>query len=132
PLLTSDQSLSKGSKDSPDDGFKPSGEEEKKDFEDPRNVDSEVLSTKEPRINQEKDANVNNTNNINTASDGNNTNNVNTVSSTINADGLEDNAAYENIVYGCDDDLNMPNLEEIAYSDDDKDVGALTSQGSST
>ncbi|GJT82273.1 putative ribonuclease H-like domain-containing protein [Tanacetum coccineum] len=78
PLLTSDQSLSKGSKDSPDDGFKPSGEEEKKDFEDPGNVDSEVLSTKEPRINQEKDANVNNTNNINTASDGNNTNNVNT------------------------------------------------------
>ncbi|GJT78562.1 putative ribonuclease H-like domain-containing protein [Tanacetum coccineum] len=124
PLLTSDQSLSKGSKDSPDDGFKPSGEEEKKDSEDPGNEDSEVPSTKEPRINQEKDANVNSTNNINTASDGNNTNNVNTVSSTVNAAGLEDNAAHENIVYGCDDDPNMPNLEEIAYSDDDEDVGA--------
>nr|GEV93106.1 retrovirus-related Pol polyprotein from transposon TNT 1-94 [Tanacetum cinerariifolium] len=27
-------------------------------------------------------------------------------------------------VYGCIDDLNMPNLEEIVYSDDDEDVGA--------
>ncbi|GJS24087.1 putative ribonuclease H-like domain-containing protein [Tanacetum coccineum] len=78
PLLTSDPSLSKGSKDSPDDGFKPSREEEKKDFEDPRNEDSEVP---------------------------------------------KDNDAHENIVYGCDDDLNMPNLEEISYSNDDEDVG---------
>ncbi|GJT38887.1 ribonuclease H-like domain-containing protein [Tanacetum coccineum] len=115
PLLTSDQSLSKGSKDSLDDEFKPSGEEEKKDSKDPGNKDSEVPSTKEPRINQEKDANVNSTNNINTASDGNNTNNVNIVSSTVNAAGLEDNASHENIVYRCDDDPNMPNLEEIAY-----------------
>ncbi|GKC96346.1 retrovirus-related pol polyprotein from transposon TNT 1-94, partial [Tanacetum coccineum] len=124
PLLTADQSLFKGSKDSPNDGFKPSGEEEKKDSEDPRNEDSEVPSTKEPRINQENDANINTTNNINTASDGISTNNVNTVSSTVNVAGLEDNAAHENIVYGCDDDPNMPNLEEIAYSDDDEDVGA--------
>ncbi|GJS19977.1 hypothetical protein Tco_0448609 [Tanacetum coccineum] len=100
PLLTSDQSLSKG------------------------NEDSEVPSSKEPRINQEKDANVNSTNNINTASDGNNTNNVNTVSSTVNAVGLEDNDVDENIVYGCIDDPNMHNLEEIAYSDDDEEVGA--------
>ncbi|GKF25657.1 hypothetical protein Tco_0081551, partial [Tanacetum coccineum] len=100
PLLTSGPSLSKG------------------------NEVSEVPSTKEPRINQEKDANVNSTNNINVASDGNNTNNVNTVSSTINAAGLEENVAHENIVYGCDDDPNMPNLEEIAYSVDDEDVGA--------
>nr|GEX34420.1 copia protein [Tanacetum cinerariifolium] len=40
----------------------------KKDAEDPRNKDSEVLSTEEPTVNQEKDANVNNTNNINTVS----------------------------------------------------------------
>ncbi|GJX15697.1 ribonuclease H-like domain-containing protein [Tanacetum coccineum] len=99
PLLTSDQSLSKG------------------------NEDSEVPSTKKPRINQEKDANVNSINNINAASDGNNTNNVNTVSLTVNAAGLEDNPTHENIVYGCDDDPNMPNLEEIAYSDDDEYVG---------
>ncbi|GJT88826.1 putative ribonuclease H-like domain-containing protein [Tanacetum coccineum] len=96
----------------------------KKDSKDPGNEDSEVPSTNEPRINHEKDSNVNSTNNINTASDGNNTNNVNTISLTVNAAGLEDNAAHKNIVYGCDDDPNMPNLEEIAYSDDDEDVGA--------
>ncbi|GJU76253.1 putative ribonuclease H-like domain-containing protein [Tanacetum coccineum] len=108
----------------PDDGFKPSGEEEKKDSKDPGNEDSEVPSTKVPRINQEKDANVNSTNNINTANDGNNTNNVNIVSSTVNAAGLEDNDVDEDIVYRCIDDLNMPNLEEIAYSDDGEEVGA--------
>ncbi|GJX18291.1 hypothetical protein Tco_0219123 [Tanacetum coccineum] len=36
---------------------------------------------------------------------------------------IKDSAVDENIVYGCADDLNMPNLEEIVYSDDDKDVG---------
>ncbi|GJV16207.1 retrovirus-related pol polyprotein from transposon TNT 1-94 [Tanacetum coccineum] len=30
----------------------------------------------------------------------------------------------ENIVYGCIDDPNMPNLEEIVYSDNDEEVGA--------
>ncbi|GJS15799.1 ribonuclease H-like domain-containing protein [Tanacetum coccineum] len=30
----------------------------------------------------------------------------------------------KNIVYGCADDLNMPNLEDIVYSDDDEEVGA--------
>ncbi|GJT60890.1 ribonuclease H-like domain-containing protein [Tanacetum coccineum] len=34
----------------------------------------------------------------------------------------KNNAADENIVYGCDDDLNMPNLEEIVYSYDDEGV----------
>ncbi|GKF16536.1 retrovirus-related pol polyprotein from transposon TNT 1-94 [Tanacetum coccineum] len=40
------------SKDSPDVGFKPSREEEKKDAEDSENKDSEVPSIKEPRVNQ--------------------------------------------------------------------------------
>ncbi|GJS56276.1 ribonuclease H-like domain-containing protein [Tanacetum coccineum] len=66
PLLTSDPSLSKRSKDSPDAGFKPSGEEEKMDSEHLENENSEVPNTEEPRVNQEHDANVNNTNNINT------------------------------------------------------------------
>ncbi|GJY77868.1 putative ribonuclease H-like domain-containing protein [Tanacetum coccineum] len=39
-------------------------------------------------------------------------------------DANEDNVVDENIVYGCADDLNMPNLEDIVYSDDDEDVGA--------
>ncbi|GKE35321.1 putative ribonuclease H-like domain-containing protein, partial [Tanacetum coccineum] len=57
PLWTQDPPFSSSSKDSPDAGFKPSGEEEKKDAEDPGNEDSEVTSTIEPRVNQEKDAN---------------------------------------------------------------------------
>nr|GEX85676.1 ribonuclease H-like domain-containing protein [Tanacetum cinerariifolium] len=88
------------------------GEEEKKDVKDPGNEDNKVLSIKEPRVNQEKDANVNSTNNNNN------------VSLTPNAASIKDNVVDENIVYRCADDLNMPNLEEIVYSDDDEDVGA--------
>ncbi|GJV12605.1 ribonuclease H-like domain-containing protein [Tanacetum coccineum] len=65
---SADSPFSSSSKDSPVVGFKPSGEEEKKD-------------TKVP----EKESGVS--------------------------------------IYGCEDDPNMPNLEEIVYSDDDKDVG---------
>ncbi|GKB26682.1 hypothetical protein Tco_0866083 [Tanacetum coccineum] len=43
---------------------------------------------------------------------------------TVNAASIEDNAVDENIVYGCADDLNMPELEDIVYSYDDEDVGA--------
>nr|GEW96906.1 hypothetical protein [Tanacetum cinerariifolium] len=100
------------SKDSPGDGFKPSGKEEKKDAKDLRNEDNEVLSIEEPIVNQEKNANVNNTNNINT------------VSLTSNAASIKDNAIDEDIVYGCADDPNMPNLKGIVYSDEDEDVGA--------
>ncbi|GKE19511.1 putative ribonuclease H-like domain-containing protein [Tanacetum coccineum] len=106
PLLTSDPLLSKSLKDSPDAGFKPSGEEEKIESEHPKNKDSKVPNTDEPRVNQEQDANVNNTNNINT----------------VNAADIENNVVDENIVYGCIDDPNMPNLEEIFYSNDDEEV----------
>ncbi|GJZ88031.1 hypothetical protein Tco_0659813, partial [Tanacetum coccineum] len=61
---------------------------------------------------QEKDANINSTNNINI------------VSPTVNVASIKDSVVDENIVYGCADDPNMPNLEEIVYSDDDEDVGA--------
>ncbi|GJR54632.1 ribonuclease H-like domain-containing protein [Tanacetum coccineum] len=84
------------------------GEEEKKDDEDSKNKDIEVLSIEEPRVNQEKDVNINITNN------------TNTVSSTVNAAGIRDNAVDENIVYGYADDPNMLNLEEIVYLDDDE------------
>ncbi|GJU96922.1 retrovirus-related pol polyprotein from transposon TNT 1-94 [Tanacetum coccineum] len=72
-----------------------------------------VPSTEEPRVNQEKDANINNTNNINT------------VNPTVNVAGIEDNAVDENIVYGCVDDPNMPNLEEICL-EPKKVIQALT------
>nr|GEU49008.1 putative ribonuclease H-like domain-containing protein [Tanacetum cinerariifolium] len=102
------------SKDSPGAGFKPSGEEEKKDVEDPENKDSKVPSTEEPRVNQEKDANVNNTNNIIT------------VSPTDNAAGIKENVVDENIVYRCADDPNIPDLEKIGRFGDaeDDDSGA--------
>ncbi|GJX39747.1 retrovirus-related pol polyprotein from transposon TNT 1-94 [Tanacetum coccineum] len=112
PFLTQDLLFSSSLKDSPDAGFKPSGEEEKKDAEALENKDSEVLNTEESRVNQEKDENVNSTNNINT------------VSLTVDTASIEDNAIDENIVYGCADDLNMPNLEEIDYSNDDEGVDA--------
>ncbi|GJZ34262.1 putative ribonuclease H-like domain-containing protein [Tanacetum coccineum] len=111
PLWTQDPPFSSSPKDSPDAGFKLSGDEEKKDAEDP-GKDSEIPSIEEPRINQEKDASVNSTNNINT------------VSLTVNVASIEDNAIDENIVYGCADDPNIPELEDIVYSDDDEDVGA--------
>ncbi|GKD45655.1 ribonuclease H-like domain-containing protein, partial [Tanacetum coccineum] len=114
PLLTSDPSLSKSSKDSPDTGFKPSGEEEKMDYKHLENKDSEVPNTKEPKVHQEQDANVNSTNNINT------------VYPTVNVADIENNVVDENIVYGCIDDPSMHNLEEIVYSDDDEEVGAET------
>nr|GEZ61162.1 copia protein [Tanacetum cinerariifolium] len=97
--------------DSPGAGCKPSEEEKKKDVKALGNEANKVLYTEEPRVNQEKDANVNSTNNINI------------VSPTVNAAGIKDNAVDENIVYGWADDPNMPNLEEIVYSDDDEDVG---------
>ncbi|GJZ02416.1 putative ribonuclease H-like domain-containing protein [Tanacetum coccineum] len=135
PVVVGNQSngnaCTKNSKDSPDDGFKPSEEEEKKDDEDPGNEsgnpikgkDSEVPSIEEPRINQEKDDNINSTNNINTTSDGNNTNNVNVVSSTVNATGIEVNAVDPKTSIELPNDPNMLELEDIVYADDDEDVG---------
>nr|GEW24995.1 retrovirus-related Pol polyprotein from transposon TNT 1-94 [Tanacetum cinerariifolium] len=116
PIVTGHQSNgSAGTKacdnDSPGAGYKPSGEEEKKDTEDPGNEESEVPSTEDPKVNQENDTNVNSTNNINA------------VSLIDNAVGIEDNAVDENIVYGCDDDPNMSELEDISiFEDSNEDV----------
>ncbi|GJZ17169.1 ribonuclease H-like domain-containing protein [Tanacetum coccineum] len=81
-------------------------------IEHPENEDRRCQIQRTPRVNQEQDANVNSTNNINT------------VSPTVNVADIENNVVDENIVYGCFDDPNMPNLEEIVYSDDDEEVGA--------
>ncbi|GJW14340.1 putative ribonuclease H-like domain-containing protein [Tanacetum coccineum] len=128
PVVAGNQSIgSAGTKacdnaDSSDAGFKPSGEEEKKDAkvlekesgvsskEDDQD-DQDLRDEFERLIHQEKAENVNSTNNINI------------VSSTVNSASINDNVVEENIVYGCKDDPNMPNLEEIVYSDDDEDVG---------
>ncbi|GJY06016.1 putative ribonuclease H-like domain-containing protein [Tanacetum coccineum] len=61
--------------------------------------------------NQEKDDNINNTNN------------VNAVSSTVNAAGIEVNVVGVKTSIELPDDSNMPELEDIVYSDDDEDIG---------
>ncbi|GJS99598.1 hypothetical protein Tco_0820768, partial [Tanacetum coccineum] len=111
PLCTQDPLFSSSLKNSFDASFKPSEEEEMKDAEDLGN-EGGIPSTEEPRINQEKDASVNSTNNDNT------------VSPTVNAASIEDNAVDENIVYGCADDPNMPHLEENGKFSNNEDVGA--------
>ncbi|GJV59313.1 putative ribonuclease H-like domain-containing protein [Tanacetum coccineum] len=112
PIWPTDSLFSQDSKSYPDAGFKSLGDEEKKDAKDPRNED-QVL-----------DAGIYSTNNINTASDGNNTNNVNAVSSTINVAGSKVNVVDPKTSIKLPNDPNMPELEEIVYSDDDEDVGA--------
>ncbi|GJW35550.1 ribonuclease H-like domain-containing protein [Tanacetum coccineum] len=114
PLWPADLPFSQNSKSSPDAGFKPSGDNEKKVTKEPG---------KEGGDPSNKNDSVNNTNNINTASDGNNTNNVNTVSSTINTTGIEVNAVSSITSIKLPNDPNMPELEDIVYSDDYEDVG---------
>ncbi|GJY93522.1 retrovirus-related pol polyprotein from transposon TNT 1-94, partial [Tanacetum coccineum] len=90
---------------SPDDGFKPSRDDEKKVTEEPGKEGND-LSKKDERGDQEKDASVNSTNNVNTSS----TNEVNVVGRKTSIE--------------LPDEPNMPTLEDIVYSDDDEDVGA--------
>ncbi|GJU68509.1 retrovirus-related pol polyprotein from transposon TNT 1-94 [Tanacetum coccineum] len=106
PLRTQDPPFSSNSKSSPDAGFKPSGEDEKKVTKEPGKESGDSSND------QAKDDNINTTNNVNAGS------------LTVNAAGIEDNVVDENIVYGCADDPNMPELEDIVYSDDDENVGA--------
>ncbi|GJW69874.1 putative ribonuclease H-like domain-containing protein [Tanacetum coccineum] len=92
------------SKSSLDVGFKPSGDDEKKVTEEPRK-EGGYPSKEDERDDQDKDASVNSTNNVNAAS----TNEVNDVGR---------KASFE-----LPDEPNMPALEDIIYSDDDKEVG---------
>ncbi|GJZ50083.1 ribonuclease H-like domain-containing protein, partial [Tanacetum coccineum] len=104
---------------SPDAGFKPSRDNEKKVTEEPGKEGGDSSDDQE-----KEDENINNTNNVNIASDGNNTNNVNAVSSTVNAADIEVNAVGAKISIELPDDPNMPELEDIVYSDNTEDVGA--------
>ncbi|GJS74483.1 ribonuclease H-like domain-containing protein [Tanacetum coccineum] len=102
PLLTQDSPFSSSSKDSLDARFKPSGDEENKDAK-VLEKESEVSSKEDDQDDQDlRD------------------------DSTVNTASINDNVVDENIVYGCKDDPNIPNLEEIVYSNDDEDVGAET------
>ncbi|GJR12897.1 putative ribonuclease H-like domain-containing protein [Tanacetum coccineum] len=98
PVVAGNQSNGNaGTKVCDDAGFKPSGDNEKKDTKEPR---------KEGGDPSNKNDSVNSTNNINTASDGNNTNNVNTVSLTVNTAGIEINAVSN---VGAEADMNNLN-----------------------
>ncbi|GJS98482.1 putative ribonuclease H-like domain-containing protein [Tanacetum coccineum] len=108
PLWTQDPPFSSSLKDFLDAGLKPSGEEKNKDTKEPGKEGGNPSKEGE-RINQEKDASVNS---INT---------INTVSPTVNTVGIKDNVVDENIVYGCVDDPNMPELEEIGIFSDAED-----------
>ncbi|GJS89276.1 putative ribonuclease H-like domain-containing protein [Tanacetum coccineum] len=96
PLWPADLPFSQNSKSSPDTGFKPLGDNEKKVTEEPG---------KESGDPSNKNDSVNSTNNINTTSDRNNTNNVNTVSSTINTAGICHSPKFtttEDWIWDCD------------------------------
>ncbi|GJT27023.1 putative ribonuclease H-like domain-containing protein [Tanacetum coccineum] len=105
PLCPTDLPFSQNLKSSPDAGFKPSGDDEKKVTEEPGKEGGD--SSKYSKSNdQDKDDNVNSTNNVNVAS----TNEVNAIGRKTSIELL--------------DDPNMPELEDIAFLDDDEDVGA--------
>nr|GEV70372.1 putative ribonuclease H-like domain-containing protein [Tanacetum cinerariifolium] len=116
PLWTPDPLLSQGPKNTEDDaGKKVTEVPEKESGVSSKEDDNQDLRDEFKRlIQQEK----------NGENDVNSTNNINNVSSTVNTASIKDNVVDENIVYGCADDPNMPNLEEIVYLDDDEDVGA--------
>ncbi|GJT08041.1 putative ribonuclease H-like domain-containing protein [Tanacetum coccineum] len=105
PLWTADPPLSQSSKSSPDVGFKPLGDDEKKLTEEAGKEGGDPSKEGE-RDDQEKDYNVNSTNNVNVVG----TNEVNTVGGKTSIE--------------LSDDPNMLALEDIVYSDDDEDVGA--------
>ncbi|GJZ18267.1 putative ribonuclease H-like domain-containing protein [Tanacetum coccineum] len=115
PLCPADLPFSQTLMSSPDVGFKPSRDNEKKVTEEKEGGDSSNDQDKE-------DDNINNTNNVNTASDGNNTNNVNAVSSTVNVVGIELNVVGAKTSIELPDDPNMPELEDIVYSDDNENL----------
>ncbi|GKC62836.1 putative ribonuclease H-like domain-containing protein [Tanacetum coccineum] len=101
PVIAGNQSYGNAGTKACDDA----GDDEKKITKEPRKEGD--YSSKEDKSNdQEKDDNVNNTNNVNAAS----TNEVNDVGGKSSIE--------------LPDDQDMPELEDIVYSDDNEDVGA--------
>nr|GEV99485.1 putative ribonuclease H-like domain-containing protein [Tanacetum cinerariifolium] len=108
--LTQDLPFSSSTKDSLGAGYKPSGEEEKKDIEDLENEDSEAPIREEPRFNQEKDIM-------------NSTNRVNAVSSTVNAASNEVNDVGRKLSIKLLVNPNMPESKDISiFEDSNEDV----------
>ncbi|GKB93853.1 putative ribonuclease H-like domain-containing protein [Tanacetum coccineum] len=108
-MWPADPLFSQNSKSSPDAGFKPSRDDEV--TKEPRKEGGDS-SKEDESDDQEKDYNINSTNN------------VNAVSSTIKAIGIKVKDVDPKTSIELPDDPNMPELEDIVYSDDDEDVGA--------
>ncbi|GKC74236.1 hypothetical protein Tco_1120119, partial [Tanacetum coccineum] len=104
-LWTANPPFSQSSKSSPDAGFKPSGDDEKKVTKELGKEGGDPSKEGESD-DQEKDDNVNSTNNVNVAG----TNEVNTIGGKTSIE--------------LPDDPNMHALEDIIYSNNDEDVGA--------
>ncbi|GJW62700.1 putative ribonuclease H-like domain-containing protein [Tanacetum coccineum] len=105
PLWTADPPFSQSLKSSPDAGFKPSGDDEKKVTEEPGNEGGDP--SKEGGCNdQEKEDNVNSTNNV--------------IAASIN----EVNAVDAKTSIELPLDPNMPELEDYSIFEEDEDVGA--------
>ncbi|GKC25567.1 uncharacterized mitochondrial protein-like protein, partial [Tanacetum coccineum] len=103
PMWPADLLFSQNLKDSPDIGFKPSGEEERR-----------MLKIQGMKVEIQLKRKIVSTNN------------VNDVSSTVNAAGIEVNVVDPKTSIELLNDPNMPKLEDIVYSDDDEDVGIET------
>ncbi|GJQ90525.1 putative ribonuclease H-like domain-containing protein [Tanacetum coccineum] len=101
PVVAGNQSNGNAGTKASDD----TGDDKKKVTEEPGKEGGDPIKQGK-RDDQEKDVNVNNTNNVNAAS----TNEVNVVGRKTSIELL--------------DDPNMPELEDIVYSNDDEDVGA--------
>ncbi|GJR01981.1 retrovirus-related pol polyprotein from transposon TNT 1-94 [Tanacetum coccineum] len=99
--------------------FKPSRDNEKKVTKEPGKEGGDSSNDQE-----KEDDNVNYTNNVNTVCNGNNTNNVNAISSTVNAARIKVNVVSAKTSIELPNDPNMPELEDIVYLDDAKDVSA--------
>ncbi|GJU19826.1 putative ribonuclease H-like domain-containing protein [Tanacetum coccineum] len=104
-LWTADLPFSQSLKSSPDAGFKPLGGDENKVTKEPGKEGGDP-SKEDERDDQEKDASVNSTNNVNATS----TNEVNVID------------AKTSIELSLDP--NMPELEDYSIFEDDEDVGA--------
>ncbi|GKE57030.1 hypothetical protein Tco_1496215, partial [Tanacetum coccineum] len=115
PLWTANSLFSSPPKSSPNDGFKPSGDAEKEDTEDPRNDNDKTITKDTQRDDQVKDADTKNTNSIHTVSTP-----VNGASSTFIS---VDSSTWINVVE-YPNDPNMLDLENIASSENEVVFGA--------
>ncbi|GKB34862.1 retrovirus-related pol polyprotein from transposon TNT 1-94 [Tanacetum coccineum] len=117
PLWTSDPPFSQSSKSFPDAGFKPSGDDEKKVTEEPGKEGGDPSKEAE-RDDQEKEDNVNNTNNVNAAG----TSEVNAVGGKTSIELPDDpnmHALEDDCIFG----YNNP-IFDFSNNDEDDDAEA--------